>query len=95
MSTKNVKKKNCFITALRGYNRESHKILINERVFYLHDIKKWKLYLKLILQYINYLHELNEKNIEIFLKEVITEVNNDSRAFSRKMGYELGDWGCF
>lgn len=90
-----IEKKKYFINIIHGNKRENHRVLINERIFNLNDLEKWKLYTKLILQHVNYLHEIEEKDIDLFLKEVIREVNNDSRAFKRKMGYLLGDWSRF
>lgn len=92
MSLRNQKNKDLFINILQGNKRENHRVLISERIFKLNDLKRWKLYLKLILQRINYLCEINEEDIDILLRDVIKEVNNNSRAFKRKMGYELGDW---
>ncbi|HUS49141.1 MAG TPA: hypothetical protein VMZ91_03195 [Candidatus Paceibacterota bacterium] len=90
-----IKKKNYFINILHGNKRENHRILINERVFNLNDIKRWKLYLKLILQYINYLCDINDKDVHLLLQEIIKNVNDESRLFKKRMGYLLGDWRCF
>lgn len=95
MSQRNKKGKKLFIGILHGNKWENHKVLINERFFNLNDRGKWRLYLKLFLQYINFLHEINDKDIDLFLREVIKEVNEESRQFKRKMKYELGDWGKF
>lgn len=95
MTLKKQKGKKYFINILHGNKHENHKILINERVFNLNDIERWKLYFKLILQYINYLHEINEKDIVLFLREVIGEVNKESKKFKRRMGYLLGNWRYF
>lgn len=90
-----IKKKNYFISVLREDRKEHHKVLINERFFNLNDIEKWRLYTKLILQYVNYLYEINDKDINLFLRGVIKEVNEESKKFKRRMGYELGDWRQF
>ena len=93
MVTKNQKEKNYFISILHGNKWENRKVLINERVFNLNNIARWELYLKLILQYVNYLCEINNKDINLFLKDIIKEVNEESKKFKRKMGYISGDWG--
>jgi hypothetical protein len=56
---------------------------------------KWRIYTKLILQYVHYLHEINNKDFDLFLREAIKQVNDDSKKFKRKMGYLLGDWSRF
>ena len=95
MSLKKQKKKNYFISIVHGNKRETHKVLINERFFNLNNLNRWRLYLKLILQYVNYLHEIEQKDLASFLEEIIKEVNEESFKFKRKMAYELGDWGQF
>ena len=95
MPTRNQGNKKYFITIIHGNKRENHRVLINERIFNLNNKKKWKLYSKLILQYINYLCEIDKEDINLFLKDIITEVNRDSKMFKRKMGYILGDWSRF
>lgn len=92
MSYKKQKNKAHFIIPIKGDKWENHRILINERLFKLNDIKRGKLYLKLILQVVKYQSEIEEEDINLLLQEVGREVNNESRAFKRKMGYELGDW---
>lgn len=92
MSLKKQKEKNHFISIIHENKRENHRVLINKRFFNLNNLNRWRLYLKLILQYVNYLHEIEQKDLTFFLQDVIKEVNNDSRAFKRKMGYLLGDW---
>lgn len=94
MSQRN-KKKNLFIDILHGNKYENHRIVISERVFKLNNIDRWKLYLKLILQHINYLCEINDRNISSLLQEVIKEVEIESDKFKRKMGFLLGDWRQF
>lgn len=89
------RKKNLFIDVIHGKRYETHRIIINERVFNLNDMKKWKLYLKLFLQYINYLHDIKQKDISLCLREIIKKVNKESKMFKRKMGYILGDWSDF
>lgn len=95
MSLKKQKKKSFFISIIHGKEYENHRIVINERVFKLNDIKKWRLYLKLILQYVNYLCEINDKDMHLLLQDIIKQVKSESKQFKRKMGYELGDWGRF
>jgi len=92
MSLRTQKKKNFFISIINGNKRENHRILINERLFNFNDIKKWGIYLKQILQYINYLCEINDKEIDLFLRDVIKDVNQEAKQFKRKMGFLLGDW---
>ena len=95
MSLRKQKNRKYFINVLHGKKQENHRVLINERIFYLNDIKRWRLYLKLILQYINYLCETNSQDINLFLKGVINEVIEESNKFKRRMGYILGDWSDF
>lgn len=95
MSIKKKKNRKYFINIIHGNKRENHRILINERVFYLNNIKRWKLYLKLILQHVNYLCEIEKKDINLLLQEVGKEVNNEAKKFKRRMGYLLGDWSDF
>lgn len=86
------KKKNLFIDILHGNRYENHRIIVNERIFKLNNINRWKLYLKLILQYIDYLCEINNEDMNLLLKEAIKGVNEESKKFGRKMGYLLGDF---
>ncbi len=51
--------------------------------------------MKLFLQYINYLYDIKQKDISLCLREIIKEVNKESKMFKRKMGYILGDWSDF
>lgn len=92
---RNQKNKKLFIDYIHGNRRENHRIILNERIFNLNDIKKWRVYLKLILQHINYLFEINEKDITLFLNDLYNEVNEESKKFRRRMGYILGDWRSF
>ena len=85
MSTRNQKRKRLFISIIHGNKRENHKILINERVFNLNDIKKWRLYLKLILQHINYLYEINDKEFDLFLRDVVKDVKKEAKQFRRSV----------
>jgi len=84
------KNKKRFMSIIRGKSQEDHKVLINERFFNLNNLNRWRLYLKLILQYINYLHEIEQRDLASFLEEIIKEVNAESFKFKRKMNYEIG-----
>lgn len=95
MSLRNNNKKNYFVTILHGNRRENHKVLINERIFNLNDINKWKLYLKPILQYVNYLCEIYGKDINLLLQEVGKEINDESKEFKHRMSFLLGDWSDY
>lgn len=92
MSYKNNKKRRLFINTIRGKNGEFHKIIINERIFNLNDINKWKLYVKLFLQHFNYICEINKQQIDVYLQEIIQKVNEEAKQFKTRMGYILGDW---
>lgn len=85
MSVKKQNDKNLFISVIHGNKHDNHKVLINERFFALSDIKKWRLYLKLILRHIFYLYEINKEDFDLFLKDVIKEVNKESKEFKRRM----------
>lgn len=85
MSQRNKKGKNLFIDILQGNTYENHRIVINERIFKLNNINRWRLYTKLILQYVNYLHEISDKEIDLFLKDVIKDVKQEAKQFKRKM----------
>lgn len=95
MSQRNKKSKKLFIDIIHGNKYENHRIVINERVFKLNNIDRWKLYLKLILQHVNYLCEINGGDVGLLLQEVIKEVEIESDKFKRKMNFLLGDWGRF
>lgn len=95
MSLRNKKRKNLFIDILQGNTYENHRIVINERVFKLNNMDRWKLYSKLILQHINYLCEINDKDIHSLLQEIVKQVNNEAKQFKRKMGFLLGDYRRF
>lgn len=95
MSIKKEKKKQHFIDIIHGKRYDTHRIIINERIFNLNDINRWKLYLKLILQYINYLCEINSHDVHLLLQEVIKKVNDESKLFKKQMSYLLGDWRCY
>ena len=85
MSARNQKKKRLFISIIHGNKQENHRILINERVFNLNDIRKWRLYLKLILQYINNLYEINDKEFDLFLRDVVKDVKKEAKQFRRSV----------
>lgn len=85
MSLKKQKGKNFFISIIHGNKHENHKVLINERIFALNDVKKWRLYTKLMLQYVNYIYEINNQDINLFLKGVIKEVNEESKRFKKRV----------
>lgn len=92
MALRNQKRKKLFIGVIHGKKHDDHRVLINERFFNLNDMGKWRIYTKLILQHVNYLHEINNKDFDLFLREVIKQVNDESKQFKRKMSYLLGDW---
>lgn len=89
---KNNQKRRLFINAIRGKNGNFHTIIINERIFNLNDINKWKLYIKLFLQHFNYICEINKQEIDVYLQEIIQKVNDEATQFKRRMGYILGNW---
>lgn len=95
MSLRNNKGKKLFIYILHGNTYENHRIVINERVFRLNNIDRWRLYIKLILQYVNYLCEINDRDINLFLEDIIKQVDSEAKQFKRKMGFLLGDWRLF
>ena len=92
---KRKKESPLFIEIFRGDKRENDMVIIRERLFRLNDYKKWRTYLKLILQRIYYLHEVYDKDVNPFLRDIIKEVNEEAGAFRRRMSGILGDWGRF
>lgn len=90
MSNRNKRKGNLFIDIIHGNRYENHRIVINERVFMFNDINKWMLYLKLIIQHANYLCEVNDKDIGLFLQDIVKQVNNEAKQFKNKMNHLLG-----
>ena len=91
MALRNQKGKKLFINILHGNKYENHRVLINERVFKLNNIERWRLYLKLMLQHVNYLCEINGRDVVLLLEGVIREVEIESNKFKRKMGFLMGD----
>ena len=53
------------------------------------------MYLKLILQYIDYLCEIYGKDINLLLQEIGKEINDESKKFKHRMSVLLGDWSDY
>ncbi len=81
-----------FIKFLPDKRKGGHGVLINKREFKLKDIETWKVFLKVVLNYIHLSCEVSELEVSNFLKETIDEANKGYPKFKENIGWVLIGW---
>ena len=81
-----------FIKFLPDNGKDGHGVRINKREFKLKEIEKWKIFLKVFLNYFQLSCEIGELDVSDILKEVITESNGGYKKFKENLGWILIGW---
>lgn len=81
-----------FLEVIRDSKENIHKIILNKKDFNFTDLKRWRFYLKIFIEYFWAVCDVLGKDFNEQMRMVLKEANAGKKRARAIIGINLGNW---
>lgn len=81
-----------FLEVLRDSKKNIHRIILNKKTFNFKDLKRWRFYLRIFIEYFWAVCDVLEKDFNEQMRMILKEADTGKKRARAIIGINLGNW---